>query len=281
MPSCGPTSTGWLARCWPSGSRRATGSASGRRTAPSGRSCSTPPPRSAPSSSTSTPPTGRTSCSTSSTRPASATLVAAESFKSSNYRAMVDEVRGEVPGARATSSTSARPTGTAARPRRRGRRRASWRGVQAGLRADRPDQHPVHLGHHRIPQGRDAEPPQHPQQRLLRRRAAATTPRPTASASRCPSTTASAWSWATSRARPTAPAWSSRRPASTRPRPCEADAGREGHLALRRADDVHRRVEPAGLRRLRPVDRAHRHHGRIALSRRADEASSSRPASRR
>ena len=38
----------------------------------------------------------------------------------------------------------------------------------AGLR--RPDQHPVHLRDHRLPQGRDALPPQHPQQRLLRRR---------------------------------------------------------------------------------------------------------------
>ena len=38
-------------------------------------------------------------------------------------------------------------------------------------RAGRPDQHPVHVGHHRLPQGRDAQPPQHPQQRLLRHRA--------------------------------------------------------------------------------------------------------------
>jgi hypothetical protein len=38
------------------------------------------------------------------------------------------------------------------------------------LTARGPDQHPVHLGHNRLPQGRDAEPPQHPQQRLLRRR---------------------------------------------------------------------------------------------------------------
>ncbi len=42
----------------------------------------------------------------------------------------------------------------------------------------------------------------------------------TGSAFRCPSTTASAWSWATSRARPTVPRWSSPRPGSTRRRPC-------------------------------------------------------------
>ena len=59
--------------------------------------------------------------------------------------------------------------------------------------ARRPDQHPVHLGHHRLPQGRDAVAPQHPEQRLLHRRAAAATPRSTGCACRCPSTTASAW----------------------------------------------------------------------------------------
>ncbi len=77
----------------------------------------------------------------------------------------------------------------------------------AGARHRRPDQHPVHLGHDRLPQGRDPEPPQHPQQRLLRRRAGAATPSTTGSACRCPSTTASAWSWATWRPPRTGPAW--------------------------------------------------------------------------
>ena len=36
----------------------------------------------------------------------------------------------------------------------------------------RADQHPVHVGHDRVPEGRDAVAPQHPQQRLLRRRGA-------------------------------------------------------------------------------------------------------------
>ena len=43
----------------------------------------------------------------------------------------------------------------------------------AGLRLRRPDQHPVHVGHDRVPQGGDPVAPQHPQQRVLRRRAAA------------------------------------------------------------------------------------------------------------
>jgi fatty-acyl-CoA synthase len=38
------------------------------------------------------------------------------------------------------------------------------------LQFDDADQHSVHVGHDRLSQGRDAQPPQHPQQRLLRRR---------------------------------------------------------------------------------------------------------------
>ena len=45
----------------------------------------------------------------------------------------------------------------------------------------------------------------------------------------------------------------------------------KAHLALRRADDVHRRVVAAELRRLRHVEHAHRHHGRLAVPGRADE----------
>ena len=69
------------------GSRRATGSASGRRTAPSGRSRSTPPRRSASSWSTSTRRTAPTSSPTPSTSPGMRLLVAATRFKTSEYRA--------------------------------------------------------------------------------------------------------------------------------------------------------------------------------------------------
>ena len=57
----------------------------------------------------------------------------------------------------------------------------------------RRDQHPVHVGHDRVPEGRHAHAPQHPEQRLLHRRAAGLHAATTACASRCPSTTASAW----------------------------------------------------------------------------------------
>src|SRR6267154_809856 len=51
-------------------------------------------------------------------------------------------------------------------------------------------------------------------------------------------------------------------------------AGRPGrtlHLAVRRAHHVHRRAVRPGLRRLRPVQPAHRHHGRLAVPGRGDE----------
>ena len=55
------------------------------------------------------------------------------------------------------------------------------------------DQHPIHLGHNRFPEGRDAVAPQHPQQRVLHHRADQPRPRATGCASRCRSITASAW----------------------------------------------------------------------------------------
>ena len=203
------------------------------------------------------------------TRPASRRLVAAESFKSSNYRR---DGRG---GARRGRRPRARRLhrhvrlGRAGRPCRRGVARAS---CAAYRRADehRPDQHPVHLGHHGIPQGRDAEPPQHPQQRLLRRRALrlhrgrpGLHPRALLPLLRHGHGQPRVHDARRLHGHPGARLRPGRDPAG--------HPGREGHLALRRADDVHRRVEPARLRRLRPVDRAHRHHGRIPLSRRADE----------
>ena len=62
-----------------------------------------------------------------------------------------------------------------------------------------------------------------------------------------------------------------RRPRSTR-RHARDGAGRAVHQPLRRADDVHRRARPSRLRRLRPVVAAHRHHGRLAVPGRGDEA---------
>ena len=44
------------------------------------------------------------------------------------------------------------------------------------------------------------------------------------------------------------------------------------HSGLRRADDVHRDARRPRSRQPRPVVAAHRHHGRVGLSRRGDEA---------
>ena len=54
------------------------------------------------------------------------------------------------------------------RPRRRRRARLSSRPRRpAAIR--RPDQHPIHVRHHRLSQGCDADAPQHPEQRIFSR----------------------------------------------------------------------------------------------------------------
>ena len=138
-----------------------------------------------------------------------AVLVSAESFKTSDYRAMVDEVRGGPARAASDVIFSARPTGTRWSPRARRRWRAGT-GPAGRARGRpvlrRPDQHPVHQRHDRLPEGRDAVAPQHPEQRLLHRRRLPVHPSRTGSASRCRSITASAWCWETWPAPRTAPA---------------------------------------------------------------------------
>ena len=73
-----------------------------------------------------------------------------------------------------TSSTRALPRharlGRPAHAGADGRRSTSSRARERDAVVRRPDQHPVHERHHRLPEGRHAHPPQHPQQRLLRRR---------------------------------------------------------------------------------------------------------------
>ena len=77
---------------------------------------------------------------------------------------MLAEVRGRLPraarGARARGRLGRvrSPTGDGV-----GDERA--RRARGGAPVRRPDQHPVHVGHDRLPQGRDALAPQHPQQR--------------------------------------------------------------------------------------------------------------------
>ncbi len=93
-------------------------------------------------------------------------LVAAQKLKTSDYAAMIAEVRPTAP-TWSSWSCSGRPM--AGPPRHRQGRRPDRTGRDRAL-GRRGDQHPVHLGNHRLPEGRDPVPPQHPQQRLLRRR---------------------------------------------------------------------------------------------------------------
>ena len=102
-------------------------------------------------------------------------LVSAESFKTSDYRAMVEEVRGgglDGPGAGHLPGHPGlgRPGGGGVGRRWPRAARPSWPAARGRTGLRRPDQHPVHQRDHRLPQGRHAVPPQHPEQRVLRRR---------------------------------------------------------------------------------------------------------------
>ena len=92
----------------------------------------------------------------------------AKAFKSSDYAAMIAEVRPTCPTSSTSSCWTARMGGAAG-----GRRRASLRTTSRTRSiADqrRSHQHPVHEWHHRLSQGSNAQPSQPVEQRLLPRR---------------------------------------------------------------------------------------------------------------
>ena len=90
-------------------------------------------------------------------------MVSAVAHRGSDYRAMLAEI-----GFEQAVFIGEPELGRAAGGRAPGRPRGAGRtGGRPGLR--RPDQHPVHLRDHRLPQGRHAVAPQHPEQRLFRR----------------------------------------------------------------------------------------------------------------
>ena len=197
-------------------------------------------------------------------------LIAAESFKTSDYRAMVEETAPECPGLERVVFI-----GT-----------SDWADVVAAgekvdsdvvnermrtLRSRRPDQHPVHVGHHRLSQGRDAVAPQHPQQRLPGHRADQLhRGRPAVH----PGALLPLLRDGDGQPRLHLPRRDDGDPgAGLRPRGDAAgDRRRAVHRRLRRADDVHRDAEPPDVRRPRPVLAAHRDHGGLALPGRGDEA---------
>ena len=117
-----------------------------------------------------------------------------------------------------------------------------------------------------LSQGRDALASQHPQQRLLHRRGdAADAGRPIVHPGAALSLLRHGFGQSCSRHPRRLHGLSRRRFRSA------GHAGNRGrgalHGAARRADDVHRRARSSGIRPLRPLLAAHRHHGGLALSR--------------
>ena len=209
----------------------------------SGRSCSTRRRRSARSSSTSTRPTARTSSPTRCGSRACGCWSARQAFKSSDYVAMVDEVRGELPALEETVfldgddwdelAGDAGATADAIA-------RARWRSCTF----DDPINIQYTSGTTGFPKGATLTPPQHPQQRLLRRRAARLhRGRPHLHPGAVLPLLRHGHGQPRRRPR-TARAWSSRRRRSTPGATLRGRGGGALHVALRRADDVHRRARP-------------------------------------
>ena len=169
--------------------------------------------------------------------------------------------------------------GRAAR-RRRGRRPRRAARARGDARLRRPDQPPVHERHDGLPQGRDALAPQHPQQRLLRRRADRVLGgRPHLH----PGALLPLLRHGHGQPRGDEPRrvhghprarLRSRRDAARRRR-------RALHLALRRADDVHRDARLRDVRDGRARLAAHRHHGRLPVPGRGHAARHRRDAHER
>jgi fatty-acyl-CoA synthase len=88
-------------------------------------------------------------------------LVAAPSFRTSDYATMIEDARPGCPDLRWVVLLGSADWLALPDP---GRPACARRPAGAAL-AGRPDQHPVHIRDHRAPQGRHALPPQHPQQR--------------------------------------------------------------------------------------------------------------------
>ena len=178
--------TGSPRACWRSASTRATASASGRRTGPNGCWRSSPPPASAPSSSTSIRPIARTELEYALNK---------VGVQGADRRAAVQGLRlhgdarrrsrpslqacppGHLAAKRVPQLKAVVQLGPNPRPGAFSFDEVMERGRSAGTLAprrhhvepqpERPDQHPVHLRHHRRAEGRDAHPPQHRQQRHL------------------------------------------------------------------------------------------------------------------
>ena len=137
-------------------------------------------------------------------------LIAARGFRATNYVAMIDEVRPDLPGLREIVLLGETPEPWA----------TSWekllaRAVETPVEALRERDalldfdDPINIqytsGTTGLPQGRHADATATSSTTASSSASDAAAPSRTGSACRCPSTTASGWSWATSRRSPTAP----------------------------------------------------------------------------
>ena len=120
------------------------------------------------SSSTSTRPTGRTELEYALNQSGVPPAGRRAAFKSSDYVAMVEEVRPRCPALERVVFLDDAGLGRAARGRRAGRRRRAGE-PEAELQFDDPINIQYTSGTTGFPKGATLTPPQHPQQRLLRR----------------------------------------------------------------------------------------------------------------
>ena len=168
-------------------------------------------------------------------------------------------------------SSSAPTTGRASSTARSAVAVDELRARHGHARQQPADQHPIHLGHNRFPEGRHAVAPQHPQQRVLHHRADQLRPRRPAVH---PGAVLPLLRHGDGQSRLHQPRrHDGHSRAGIRPG-THAGCHRKGKVysGLRRADDVHRDARRSRPRQPRPVVAAYRHHGRIGLSRRGDEA---------
>ena len=185
---------------------------------------------------------------------------------------MIDEVRPNCPELRHGGPDRQAETGTSCWRTGRGGDRAELAAAPGRAEPRRPDQHPVHVRHHRLPEGRHAVAPQHPQQRLLRRTSSAATPDGPGLHPGAVLPLLRHGDGQPRRAPPTARRWSSPAPASIRRRRSTAVA-QERCTSLYGVPTMFiAELQPPRLRRLRPVVAAHRDHGRLAVPGRGDEA---------
>ena len=246
-----------LPGCVALGLRQATGSASGRRTAPSGWSRSSPPRASALILVNINPAYRLAELEYALSVSGCRAIVTAEQLKTSKYLEML-QARSSASCAQARVDRD--PHGRRPHARHAQLRRAAGRRGAGASDARKPahrlprrDQHPVHQRHHGQPEGRDADASQRRQQRALRRAGDALhrARRAVHSGAAVPLLRHGAVGAGLrgSRRDDGLPGRGPSIPRAT----LAAVARGTLHRAARRADDVHRRTRPPRLRAVRPV----------------------------